>query len=60
MKPNAYQYPNTYEEFLKRQQDMHKEGIKAAQERVQDPTFTIWFPKVFDGEQLMGISLHIS
>ena len=36
MKPNAYQYPNSYEEFLKRQQDMHKEGIKAVQELVQE------------------------
>jgi len=36
MKPNTYQYLNTYEEFLKRQQHMHKEGIKAAQELVQE------------------------
>lgn len=36
IKPNSYKYPITYEQFLKRQQKMHKEGVKAAQTLVQE------------------------
>ena len=36
VKPKAYQYPESYEEFLERQQYMHREGVKAAQDLVQE------------------------
>ena len=32
----AYQYPETYKEFHKRQQNMHKEGVEAAQLLVKE------------------------
>lgn len=32
--PTNYQYPDSYQEFLKKQQDMHKRGVKRAQELI--------------------------
>ena len=31
----SYQYPGSYQEFLKKQQEMHREGVKKAQELVR-------------------------
>lgn len=33
-KPTNYQYPDSYQEFVKKQQDMHKSGVKRAQELI--------------------------
>ena len=65
----AYQYPDTYEEFLKRQQVMHKEGLKAAQDLVREylsPEFqrclmknNLWeFPYSFPEPKRIAILSH--